>query len=137
MAESETARESIMNKIVLFLLAGAGLALAQGWEVPEAEKAKKNPIEATPAAIEEGKVLFQKQCLMCHGKELKGDGPAVAMFQVKPPDLSTAEARARLTDGEIFYKMSEGKSPMPAMKAKLSEEERWKVVLYVRSLQAK
>jgi mono/diheme cytochrome c family protein len=74
---------------------------------------------------------------MCHGKELKGDGPAISMFQVKPPNLSTSEARARLTDGEIFYKVTVGKSPMPAMGSRLSEEERWKLVLYVRSLQAK
>ena len=73
---------------------------------------------------------------MCHGKSFEGDGPAVAMFQKKPPDLSSQEARERLTDGEIFYKITVGKSPMPSMESKLSEDERWKVVHYVRSLQS-
>ena len=39
-------------------------------------------------------------------------------------------------DGEIFYKITVGKKPMPSMKTKLSEEERWQIVHYVRSLQA-
>lgn len=126
-----------MFRIVALLLAGATLAVAQTWEVPEEERAKENPIEATAEAIEEGKATFEKQCVMCHGKEMKGDGPAAPMFQIQPPDLSTSEARARLTDGEIFYKISVGKTPMPPMGAKLTEEERWKLVLYVRTLQAK
>ena len=74
--------------------------------------------------------------MMCHGEQLRGDGPAAAMFQKAPPDLSTAEARERMTDGEIFFKITVGKRPMPAMEAKLSEVKRWEVVHYVRTLQA-
>jgi mono/diheme cytochrome c family protein len=39
-----------------------------------------------------------------------------------------------VTDGEIFYQISQGRKPMPAFKKRLSEEERWQLVLYVRSL---
>jgi mono/diheme cytochrome c family protein len=39
-----------------------------------------------------------------------------------------------VTDGEIFYQISEGRKPMPAFRRKLSEEQRWELVLYVRSL---
>jgi mono/diheme cytochrome c family protein len=38
-----------------------------------------------------------------------------------------------VTDGEIFYQISEGRKPMPAFKRKLTEEQRWQLVLYVRS----
>ena len=117
-------------------LLGAALSVAQSWEIPEEERAVGNPVEASETVLEEGRAHYEKQCLMCHGESFKGDGPAVAMFQRKPPDLSTHEARERLTDGEIFYKISVGKNPMPAMKSKLTEDERWKVVHYVRSLQA-
>lgn len=108
----------------------------QDWTVPEKERAMANPLEVSPEVLAAGKASYEKQCVLCHGKAFKGDGSAVAMFQKKPPDLSTKAARERLTDGEIFYKMTVGNNPMPAMKTKLSEEERWQVVLYVRSLQA-
>ena len=109
----------------------------QEWVVPEEERAKENPIDASAEAIAEGEGHYKKQCLMCHGESLKGDGPAVAMFQAKPPDLSTKEARERLTDGEIFFKITEGRNPMPSMRTRLSEEERWKLIHFVRTLQAK
>lgn len=126
-----------LSKQLLFgTLISASLNAAQGWEVPEEERTKNNPVEASPAVLEEGSALYKKQCLMCHGEALKGDGPAVEMFQAKPPDLSTSEARSRLTDGEIFYKMTVGKNPMPSMKSRLSAQERWKVVHFLRSLQS-
>ncbi len=38
-----------------------------------------------------------------------------------------------VTDGELFYKISEGKKPMPVFKTKLSEDDRWALVLLIRS----
>lgn len=118
------------------LVLGVALAFVQTWDVPEAERAVKNPLEASPAVLADGEASYKKQCILCHGDSFKGDGSAVAMFPKKPPDLSTTEARKRLTDGEIFYKITVGKTPMPAMESKLSEEQRWQIVHYVRSLQA-
>ena len=121
---------------MLFALFGGGLGGSQTWDVPGEERDRKNPVEASAEGIEEGRALYKKECLMCHGEAFKGDGPAVLMFDVQPPDLSTSEDRARLTDGEIFYKMTVGKPPMPAMKSRLTEEERWKVVHFLRTLQS-
>ena len=127
----------VLLLMVVFLGSVVSFVWAQTWEIPEEERAKPNPIEASPEVIKEGEALFKKQCLMCHGQALKGNGPAAHLFPTQPPDLSTSEARARLTEGEIFYKMTVGKNPMPAMKTRLSEEERWKLTHYFRSLQAK
>jgi mono/diheme cytochrome c family protein len=118
------------------LLLSSALSLAQAWEVPEKERAAVNPLEVSPEVLAAGEASYKKQCVLCHGESFRGDGSAAAMFQKKPPDLSTQEARERLTDGEIFYKITVGKKPMPSMKTKLSEEERWQIVHYVRSLQA-
>ena len=41
------------------------------------------------------------------------------------------------TDGAIFWKLTEGKTPMPAWGETLSEEQRWSVVNYVRTLAPK
>jgi mono/diheme cytochrome c family protein len=105
------------------------------WVVPEEARAVPSPVESTPEAVAAGGVLFKKHCVMCHGETAKGDGPATKFMKPAPPDISTAEAKARMTDGEIFYKVSTGKRPMPQMDKKLSETERWQVVLYLRSLQ--
>lgn len=113
----------------------AALPEQEGWVVPEEVRAVPSPVENTPEALASGGVLFKKHCVMCHGEAGKGDGPAAKYMKVVPADMSTAEVRDRTTDGEIFYKISTGKSPMPAMSKKLSETERWQVVLFVRSLQ--
>ena len=105
------------------------------WVAPEEDRARENPVSKTPEALEEGAALYKKNCLMCHGEGLKGDGPATQFIKPAPRDISSPEAKARMTDGEIFYKITVGKRPMPPMNRKLSEEERWKVVHYVRTLQ--
>jgi mono/diheme cytochrome c family protein len=127
----------VLSSAVAF--ASGTLAGFQGqegaWVVPEEARAVPSPIENTPEALAAGGVLFKKHCVMCHGETAKGDGPATKFMKPAPPDISTGEAKARMTDGEIFYKITTGKRPMPQMDKKLSETERWQVVLYVRSLQ--
>lgn len=136
-----------MKKIIqLALIAAAGLLLAAtasptvngqdtAWEVPEEARAMENPLESSADVIAAGAELYERRCLMCHGETAKGDGPATRTIKPAPSDMSTVEARDRMTDGEIFYKISEGKRPMPPQKGKISEEEIWSLVHYVRSLQ--
>lgn len=128
----------VMAGLVAF---GSGMVLAATqntlppWDVPEEARAVPNPVEKTPEALAAGAALFKKHCVMCHGEAGKGDGPATRFMKPTPPDISTPEAKARLTDGEIFYKITHGKRPMPPMDKKMSETERWEVVLHVRELQ--
>lgn len=130
-----------MRVAVLLLVAlASAIALSASqeegaWEVPPEAKAVPNPVENTPEAIAAGAELFKKHCVMCHGEEAKGDGPATQFIKPSPPDISTVAAKERMTDGEIFYKMTNGKRPMPPMNRKMSEEERWEVVHYLRTLQ--
>lgn len=134
-----------MSSFVFVALAalGSGLVFAASqtgqdttaWDVPAEARAVPNPVQKTPEALAAGTELFKKHCVMCHGEAGKGDGPATKFMKPTPPDISTAEAKSRLTDGEIFYKITHGKRPMPPMDKKLSETERWQVVLHVRELQ--
>ena len=113
----------------------AGLVAQEGWVVPEEARTVENPVAATDGALAAGKTAYQARCASCHGDAGKGDGRATRFIRPAPADFATEEARDRMTDGEIFYKITEGKKPMPGMARTLTEEERWQVVHYVRTLQ--
>ena len=55
------------------------------------------------------------------------------MYDPAPSDLTNAEKMGKLTDGEIYYQITEGRKPMPSYKKRLSEEQRWQLVILVRS----
>jgi mono/diheme cytochrome c family protein len=93
---------------------------------------KKNPVPADEQSIARGKQLYDTQCATCHGAKGKGDGPAGAQLSPKPTDLSTPQI-AEQSDGALFWKITEGRPPMPAYR-QLSEEQRWDVVNYLCTL---
>ena len=89
-----------------------------------------------PANIAAAKEIYGNKCSDCHGEKGKGDGSEAMMYDPAPSDLTDAARMNKLSDGEIFYQISEGRKPMPSFKKKLSEEQRWHLVLFVRSLTA-
>lgn len=122
--------------LVSLLPAGAGAAPAQEpWVAPEEARAVENPVPPSEEALAAGRAAYEARCATCHGDTARGDGKATRFIRPAPADLSTVEARDRMTDGEIFYKITEGRKPMPGMARTLSEEERWQVVHYLRTLQ--
>lgn len=106
------------------------------WKVPEEAKRLKNPIPLSEAALQAGRRIYMDKCAECHGETGKGDGPQAAMYSTPPASLTDAKRMASVTDGEIFYQISVGRKPMPAFKKRLTEEERWQLVLFVRSFSA-
>ena len=73
--------------------------------------------------------------MTCHGQSGKGDGPGGAALEKKPADLA-AHIKAGETDGELFWKISEGRSPMISWKS-LSEIQRWELVNYIKTFAGK
>lgn len=106
---------------------------ANGWNAPETAKAVENPISTETKAVETGKKLFAQQCATCHGNSGKGDGPAGKYLGKPLPDFTTAEFQEQ-TDGEIFWKITTGKAPMPTFEKMLTDEQRWQVINFIRSL---
>jgi mono/diheme cytochrome c family protein len=106
---------------------------------PEGKKLK-NPVASTPDSIKAGQASFQKYCRFCHGADAKGDGP-MAPKGTHPADLTNASKFTRgTTDGEIFLTIKEGAGPkfdMKGFKSKMTDQEIWNVVNYIRSIQAK
>jgi mono/diheme cytochrome c family protein len=106
------------------------------WAVPPAEKQRKNPLTLSDANLAAAKEIYKNKCSDCHGEKGKGDGSEAMMYDPAPSDLTDSANMSKLTDGEIFYQITEGRKPMPSFKKKLTEEQRWQLVLLVRSFAA-
>lgn len=117
----------------------AGNAPAENSTTPAEYAGKTNPLAGDAAAAETGGQLFAINCAACHGTLGKGDGPAAQSLNPKPKDL--AAEMAQVKDDYLFWRISEGgmmapfHSAMPAWKSILSEEQIWRVVAFMRTLQ--
>jgi mono/diheme cytochrome c family protein len=116
--------------------AEAGEAVDQA--IPAEYAGKTNPMESNTDAVAAGKTVYEANCLSCHGETGAGDGPAGASLNPKPGDL--IEVAANDSVDRIFWRVSEGgmmapfNSSMPAWKGVLSEDERWQVISYIKTL---
>jgi mono/diheme cytochrome c family protein len=142
---STDAQISLKTRKILFALLLATVCVAlvyaalQGdkrWVVPEEVKRLKNPRAPSESTLEAARRIYLDECAQCHGEHGKGDGPEAMMHSTAPADLTDAGRMNTVTDGEIFYQISEGRKPMPSFKKRLTEDQRWELVLLVRSLSA-
>lgn len=103
------------------------------WHVPDWAKQLKNPVPNSPETIAAARPVYHDKCANCHGESGKGDGPDAASYYPTPTNLTDARHAASLSDGEIFYQISQGRKPMPSFRKRLTEEQRWQLVRLVRS----
>ena len=109
------------------------------WELPEDADKTKNPVPASAESIEKGKALYldptKGNCIFCHGETGTGNEANMPKLRRKPADLTNKERMAANTDGELFWKITKGITGiMPGREKKMTEEERWHVVNYIRTL---
>jgi len=91
----------------------------------------RNPVPATPESIARGETLYGETCMVCHGAEGLGDGPVGAVFEPVPVDLNDAYTQDQ-ADGQIFFTLTRGRVAMPFYRDKLSQQDRWDVINYIR-----
>ena len=102
---------------------------SQVWVVPEDQKGMVSPFIFTPETVKAGEEIYMKNCKACHG--IPGQNN-FAKITPEPGDPVSEKFRKQ-TDGEFFYRITTGKTPMPTFGLVLSEDERWKVISYIRS----
>ncbi|HKK62768.1 MAG TPA: c-type cytochrome, partial [Bacteroidales bacterium] len=68
----------------------------------------------------------------CHGREGLGDGPKARRLETFAGDFS-GDYYQNQTDGEHFYKTLVGRDEMPGYENKMSEEDIWSIVSYMRT----
>jgi putative copper resistance protein D len=96
---------------------------------------RTSPVSYNTTSIDGGAELFRQHCSACHGASGVGDGPALPTLRARPADL-TAGRPSDHTAGDIYWWISQGvpEGMMPGFAQKLTEEERWDVVNYLRAL---
>ncbi|MCU4158285.1 cytochrome c [Carboxylicivirga sp. A043] len=102
------------------------------WIAPKEADEIVNPLKGNEEATKAGKVLFQQQCVVCHGTSGKGDGAASVALNPKPANFTSKKVQNE-TDGAIFWKITTGRPPMISYKDLLIEEQRWQLVNYIRT----
>jgi mono/diheme cytochrome c family protein len=126
----------ILFAILLLVIAGAvGLLVWQNrpWSVPESAREMKNPIATSAADLDSIRPIYRDKCSVCHGLTGRGDGHDASLYDPKPTDFANAKQMGVVTDGELFYKLTEGRRPMPSFKKRLTDEQRWRMVLLMRT----
>ena len=103
------------------------------WVVPEEVKKMKNPLAPSETTLKAARGIYMNECAQCHGERGKGDGPEAAMHSPAPSNLTDARHMNTVSDGELFYQISQGRKPMPSFKRRLTEDQRWGLVLFVRT----
>ena len=99
---------------------------------------KTPSVPYTAISVLNGKNLYLNNCTSCHGKSGQGDGLLAKELIEIPPANLTEPHTAYHTAGDIYWWLTYGKPPssMPGFKDILSEDERWDIINYLRTLSA-
>lgn len=120
----------LLKSILCFWLLTSGFWLqGEEWTVPADQSDRIAPFLFTQESVTKGTDLFMKNCQSCHGTPSKGN---FAKMDPSPGDPAS-EKFQKLTDGEMFFKITNGRGAMPQFKMILSEEDRWDLISYIRS----
>jgi mono/diheme cytochrome c family protein len=102
------------------------------WPVPDEYKNMENPTKGDAQAVQMGGMLYKRHCASCHGRTGLGDGPKARGLETFSGDFS-GDYYQNQTDGEHYYKTLVGRDEMPGYEGKLSEEDIWSMVSYMRT----
>jgi mono/diheme cytochrome c family protein len=118
-----------VRTLLLSGIAGINLLLSSG------RTQSLSPVKPDPTSIRLGSALYAKHCATCHGVSGKGNGKAACDLDPRPADLTDGSV-AKMSDGQLFRKISNGRKPMPSFRKLMTDEERWHVVNFIRTLAA-
>ncbi len=102
------------------------------WAAPAHAQSTPNPMQVDAASLEIGAALYQENCAACHGADGRGNGAAAASLEAAPADL--AQMAPTHADGDLAWKIENGRGEMPGWAGVLSSTDIWHVVNYLRNL---
>jgi mono/diheme cytochrome c family protein len=110
----------------------AGAVPISGKEIVSQQSELKNPIAPTEASVSQGKTLFDINCAMCHGQTSSERGLVGKKLVPPPPGLDRGLVKG-LSDSVIFKAITFGFGRMPSFQDKLTPQERWTLVNFLRT----
>jgi mono/diheme cytochrome c family protein len=99
-----------------------------------APEATKFPFAMTEKDIERGRQQFDVFCAVCHGATGAGDGMIVQRGFPKPPSFHLDRLK-NAAHGHIYNVISNGYGAMYSYGDRIEQNDRWRIVAYVRALQ--
>ena len=116
------------SMVVVFKVLGGliSLIILSSWAVGQ-ELRRGDP--------QSGKTIYRQHCLNCHGENGDGNGPDLQFLTVPPANFHSLQSRSK-TDWELMTVITHGVifSPMHGWADRLTEQERWDVLRYIRQL---
>jgi len=105
--------------------------------IPAEYRGARNPLSPDAKTINEGRTLYQGNCVSCHGKTGMGDGEAARSLSPSPALLAYMIQMPMAVDEYMLWSISDGGAAfgtaMPAFKEALTKDEIWKIVTYMRA----
>jgi len=107
-----------------------------------AARAVVNPLpELSAAQMKEAERQYLINCGICHGTKLDGNGPlykdGTGPYSAKPATLVGDVKYESMPDGQMFYSVTYGKNLMGSYASQLNRDQRWAIIHYIKSKQAK
>ncbi|HET6420087.1 MAG TPA: cytochrome c [Geobacteraceae bacterium] len=103
----------------------------EGKEIISPDSVPKNPVPQSMKSVAEGAKLFDINCAMCHGLTSAERGPVGKKLNPPPPGLDQNMMKG-LSDSDIFKAITFGFGRMPQFNDKLSPDERWNLVNFLK-----
>lgn len=98
----------------------------------EQSRLPRNPLPDKPVYVRNGRIFYGYYCQMCHGAVGDGNGPVGESYIPQPADLSSPQVQ-NLPDGQLYLRMLTGVGHEPVMIQTVPQEQRWPLVMYVRT----
>ncbi|HEX7597615.1 MAG TPA: c-type cytochrome, partial [Polyangia bacterium] len=119
------------GRVDKFMPPFASLTDRQRWDVI----AYVYTLSVPSAVLQQGQTVYTGQCASCHGATGRGDGPQAASAGARSPDWSDESRLAQRSATDLYNLTTNGVAPgMPAYASSLSDDQRWAVSAYIRSL---
>ena len=105
--------------------------------IPSTYAGARSPLKTTPKVIQQGGTLYTKHCATCHGADGIVEGKTGESLSPSPALLAYLIQHPISVDGYLLWSISDGGgafgTSMPAFKDKLSRDEIWNIIAYMRA----
>lgn len=90
--------------------------------------------DTVPPDVAAGAAVYKSECVVCHGRQGKGDGTVAKSMKPPPADLTDTARMARLSDDSLVQIITHGRGGMPGFKDDLAPAQVRQVVAFIRTL---